>query len=298
MTKDEKVKSHTRWAMDITHVLNALGSESRFPVDIKQLSLKYSRQLFPDDPIIAVKGDSLPDFEGALYPIGEPRRGWAIIYNDLIKSNGRIRFTIAHEFGHYLTHRLSEKNIIECGTKVVSKRKGVGIEKEADEFAATILMPLDDFRKIIPAHKKPEFKEFSRCATRYGVSITAAILRWLEYTSRRSVLIESRDGGALWAWSSTSALKTGVYIKTTNQTYMLPRNSLVSTPQQICNEVKTRKHNAGVWFKESVEEHSVFYPHYDKSLTVLHLANTAPKGTFEYEDRFDSYDQFQRNSRR
>src|SRR3546814_9114430 len=45
------------------------------------------------------------------------KRGWGIIYNDAITSKGRINFTLAHEFGHYLLHREAYPDGLECGAQ-------------------------------------------------------------------------------------------------------------------------------------------------------------------------------------
>ena len=108
----------------------------------------------------------------------------------------------AHEFGHFFLHRKNLPNGIECDERAVSQRNGKGIEKEADEFAAWLLMPLDDFRARIGPDDKPSLEDLVGVAERYGVSLTAAALRWLEYTNRRAVFVVSRDGGARWAKSS------------------------------------------------------------------------------------------------
>ena len=65
-----------------------------------------------------------------------------------------------------------------------------------------MLMPLDDFRARIGPDDKPSMDDLGGAAQRYGVSLTAAALRWLEYTNRRAVFVVSRDGGAKWARSS------------------------------------------------------------------------------------------------
>ena len=43
-----------RWAFEITHVLNAAFGADRFPIDIPMVALEYSKQRFPDDPIVGV----------------------------------------------------------------------------------------------------------------------------------------------------------------------------------------------------------------------------------------------------
>ncbi len=99
------VQASKRWANDLTVILNARGGDDRFPVDVKQLAYDYTKQVFPGDPISLVQGASLPGFEGALFKAPEGELGWGIFYNSNITSPGRINFTLAHEFGHYLLHR-------------------------------------------------------------------------------------------------------------------------------------------------------------------------------------------------
>ena len=160
------------------------------------LARDYTAQLYPDDPVSVVKGDDLPGFDGALYPDPHGRKGWAIIYNNRMASKGRINFTLAHEFGHYLLHRHLEPQGIECGQQdVVRWDSGYRqIEHQANVFAANLLMPLDDFRLLINPRDRIDLDAVSGCAERYRVSLIAAILRWLEYTEKRAVLVVSRDG--------------------------------------------------------------------------------------------------------
>ena len=102
---------HKRWATEMSQLLTLALGEGRFPIDVEKLALEVSATRFPKDPIKAIKGGNLPGFEGALYPLGDPRDGWAIIYNNSNVSPGRVRFTVAHEYGHYLAHRhISERN--------------------------------------------------------------------------------------------------------------------------------------------------------------------------------------------
>jgi len=171
--------SPTRWAFDLTHVLNAAIGENRFPVRVKEFALDYSRQRFPDDPVSVVRGDALPGFDGALFKAPAGKKGWGIFYNSAMSSAGRINFTLGHEFGHYLLHRLAYPAGIRCGAQdVVRWESEYGqIEHQANVFSATFLMPLDDFRRQIEAQAEPDLDVLSGCADRYRVSLIAAVLR-------------------------------------------------------------------------------------------------------------------------
>jgi hypothetical protein len=163
---------------------------------------------------------------------------------------------------------------IECDDKAVIQRAGIGIEKEADEFAAYLLMPYDDFRKRVAATDKPGIDEISACAERYGVSLIAATLRWLEYTERRAVFVVSRDEGAIWSKSGDAAFKSGRFIRTAKQTFMLPSTSLAVRGEFDASGRAIGTHPPGVWFPEETEELSVRSSRYDLTLTLLHLPKT------------------------
>ena len=60
---------------------------------------------------------------------------WLILYNSAVSSEGRKRFTIAHEFGHYLLHR-HQHNEFQCGDDDIESGDGNGkdIEGGDDSF--------------------------------------------------------------------------------------------------------------------------------------------------------------------
>src|SRR5207245_2631654 len=119
-----------------------------------------------------------------------------IFCNNAIASKGRVNFTVAHEFGHYLMHRAKNPNGLRCGQQDVGRWDSEygQIEYQANVFAANLLMPLDGYRRQIDARSKVDIDMLAHCAERYRVSLIAAVLRWLEYTERRAVLVVSRDG--------------------------------------------------------------------------------------------------------
>ena len=61
-------------------------------------------------------------------------------YNSATPSEGRKRFTIAHEFGHYILHR-HQQDLFECGDDDIETgdNNERDIEAEADLFASTLL---------------------------------------------------------------------------------------------------------------------------------------------------------------
>jgi Zn-dependent peptidase ImmA (M78 family) len=61
----------------------------------------------------------------------------------------RDRFTIAHEIGHYVLHYLSSNS----KSPMIAKRSGAeDYEREANWFAAALLMPEEEFRRMYSKH--------------------------------------------------------------------------------------------------------------------------------------------------
>lgn len=261
------------WASRISAVLSTALGEERFPVDVVTVAQEYSRHVFSDDPIAAVRGENLPGFEGALFRMPAGKKGWAIFYNDNISSQGRINFTLGHEFGHYLIHRLSYPEGIQCSAQDVVRwdSEYALIEQEANSFAANLLMPFNDFRSQIPATSKIDFDMLSHCTDRYGVSLIAAVLQWLKYTTKRAVLVVSRDGFILWSRSSESAWKTGAFFKTSQGAIEIPDTSLPLCHDLLKDNRASVTHPAGVWFPEEVLEMTIMADRYDFSISLLQL---------------------------
>jgi hypothetical protein len=203
--------------------------------------------------------------------------------------------TAAHEFGHYLLHRKKYPQGFRCNEAAVDGRTKSEIEREANEFAATLLMPLDDFRCQIPAKSRPDFDQLSACATRYDVSLVAVILRWLRYTERRSIIVVSRDGYMKWAWPSEPALKTRRYFKTSGSPVEVPLLSSVGRGEFNDEARNGVQHPAGVWFEEPVTELSIRSQRYDLNYTLLHLSNDVQHVGIAEPHIEDAYDRFGAN---
>lgn len=279
-----------RWANDLNTILAAVAGDGRFPVPVERLAPEYSRMRFPDAPVVAVEGKPLGSFEGALYPV-QDGKAWAIIYNSAV-SHGRRRFTIAHEFGHYLMHRQLFPGGIECNEESVTFRGGPELEQEADTFAAYLLMPFDDFRAQLHPDAMPSLDDLSALAERYGVSLISCVLRWLEYTNRRSMIVVSREGFILWSKSSEPALKTRRYFRTKDTPPIeVPSSSLIGRRDFADIAREGVEHPPGVWFDDSCTEITLQSDKYDQAITILHFGqDLATSVRLDEADEPDSFD--------
>lgn len=76
-------------------------------------------------------------------------------------------------------------------------------------------------------------------ADRYGVSLTAAALRWIEIAPKRAVPVAPRDAHLLWAESNQAALRWGADFATRRQTLVLPADALAHS--RNCRELRQRE---------------------------------------------------------
>ncbi len=260
-------------AYRLTHVLNAVAAAhgiDRFPIDVTALAMECANIFRWADPIASVQSASIKNFEGALVP-DEERTHWLLLYNDKLPSKGRVRFTQAHELGHYALHRDTHGEF-RCTVDDVG---GVaeGIEEQADKFAATLLMPLDDFRAQVA--EEVDFNLLGACADRYGVSLTAATLRWLEHTTTPALLVVHRDGFIRWAKSSQAAMSQGAFFRTKRAVISVPDGTL-ATNSSVSLEKHGTKIPAQAWFPHAsadgfVTEMKISADAYDWVMTLLVL---------------------------
>lgn len=247
----------------------------RFPVDVPMLALEAANIFGWSDPITEVTPVDIKSFDGALFPDDE-RKKWMLLFNSSMASPGRIRFTQAHELGHYILHRQTREGF-QCSNDDMLDWEEKTIEAQADLFSSYLLMPLDDFRAQVTTVVDLEL--LGHCADRYGVSLTAAVLKWIQSTEENAVLVLSRDGYMQWAFSSRQAARAGAFFRTRKQAVPVPAGSLAVAPG-VKHERRGIELPAKIWFPHAdvgtaVREMKVSSDHYDYVLSLLYLPRSA-----------------------
>lgn len=278
---DAEPLTPSRAAYRITHILNAVSpihGDHRFPVDVATVAKECAHIFRWADPITRVEPASIPNFEGALFPNAE-KSEWMLLYNNTIRSPGRIRFTQAHELGHYLLHRTKRENF-QCGMDDVINRsdEDVSIEVQADRFASTLLMPLDDFRAQTP--NRIDLDVLGAASDRYGVSLLATMLTWLKWAECSALMVVHRDGFMRWAYSSKLAMKNGAFFRTKGVAAPIPEQSLAANTG-VVHERSGVELAASVWFPHapadaSLREMKISSEEYDLVVTLLVLPKGVP----------------------
>ena len=80
---------------------------------------------------------------------------------------GRYSFTIAHEIGHHILHKSLYEQLVEDHSKILCRDKQKPlIERQADRFAAALLMPRSLFLSFKPSRPVRHFKSAIGLAAR------------------------------------------------------------------------------------------------------------------------------------
>ncbi len=246
------------------------NESERYPVDIDKLLYNIHELFHWDEKISQVYPTDIDGFEGALFQ--NDSNDWTVLFNSEMKSKQRIRFTKAHELGHYVLHRHLQRNC-QCTERDLMNQQERDIEAEANKFSSAILMPIYDFRKFT---KQPfSFDLIKKLCTRYATSLESVLLKWIQTTDENMLMIVSIDEFMKWSYSSRTAYKANAVFATRKNTIEVPDNSL-------CKDNNNRNEYDGVkipiktWFpyahtNADLIEYKISQINYDKIITILKL---------------------------
>jgi len=145
-------------ARDIAEeVLATYWPEGTFPIDPVVLARRLSLEVYS-----AELGD---DVFGML--VGDEGNS-AVIYVDRDQPEKRMRFTVAHEIGHFLDRNARIDDDVAFVDRRSDEDRGAPDEVWANEVAGNLLMPVERVRTLLE-----EGKSELEMATYFGVSLPA-----------------------------------------------------------------------------------------------------------------------------
>ena len=147
-------------------------------------------------------------YDGCLMRVGD---AWGILLNNLIQSQSRKNFTIAHELGHYyLDGGQTEGQISATGeenkvAEFVPQRRcqredlrGFDShqleEQRANQFAVELLMPSPIFRADATDLPKIGLPAIDALAAEYSTSLTSTAIRYTRLSSHVCAIVLSERG--------------------------------------------------------------------------------------------------------
>src|ERR1700679_1665303 len=95
-----------------------------------------------------------------------------------IREEGRKRFAIAHEMGHWFLHE-AESQFFVCTAEQMRDYKGSPMEVEANLFASEFLMPTALFRPLA-GDVEPRLEQVKSLAGTFNTSLTATGMKFVD----------------------------------------------------------------------------------------------------------------------
>ena len=190
----------TKEAIRLTKFWQEHGPNT-YPLDIgKLIDGTINDSTFPDK--LTTQYDKFDSFEGSLVRRTNTNN-WVILLNQKIKNERRLRFTYAHELGHFMCHRYL-CDCFEDSAETLNDFED-NIEIEANVFASWLLIPAnrlrDEFRK-----SSWNIETLRKVGTRFECSLQATGYRYVDFFKIKPVaFVVSRDGRILWTKKSDSA---------------------------------------------------------------------------------------------
>jgi Zn-dependent peptidase ImmA (M78 family) len=275
---------------------DVVTGETALPID--PFKIAQSR-----DIVVKAMESTGPGISGFLMKSGE---AFGIGYSNRIKNPGYINFTVSHELGHYFTPGHVEK-LFTAGSGTHSSRSGFitadPCEREADLFAAALLMPAGLFRKALRGAGEG-FPAIERLSNQCVTSITATAIRFAEF-SENAVAIVLSNNGAVDFCSLSPALQDLQGITWMQRGDAIPVISTTSRfqkdPQNIVNGIRAEGCSMlDEWLdgapRIEMKEDVVGLGHYGKTLTVLFTDKEVESEDPDAEQ--DSFDRWQRWEKR
>ena len=183
-------------------VVAAYG-QSTPPVDLRNIA--------GEEGIELAEGDYGEDFHGRIEYLSEVE-AFAIYHPRLecARYPGRVRFSIAHELGHYFIPAHREVLLTgACHNSDDCFLGGSSVEKEADKFASALLVPSVELRRLVGARKFLTLAQILELADRCQASAQATAFRYTRFTEEPHIAIVSQNGRILYHFASEEAEAIG-----------------------------------------------------------------------------------------
>ena len=220
----KELQSHRAWACRQGEDIADIAGFREYPVDPFAIAA--------DEPAIYLKGADLGDkLDGRLSfcraKKKNQRNRFLLAYNTrydrICTYDGdhcpKVRFTVAHELGHYFLDR--HRRYLQQGGQPYScyteMYSGMMMELEADAFGAGLMMPSRLLKPIINRDigDLPDLDDIRTTAGKFQVSLTSMMVRWTRLSDFPCAVFSVSDvGGKLgirWGWVSEAFVQVGAY---------------------------------------------------------------------------------------
>jgi len=125
-----------------------------------------------------------------------------IVVADGLAGTPRARFVAAHELGHFLLHEGIDQYFL-CQTADLTEYRSNGIEAEANQFAAELLMPEPFFAPLCDRNR-PCLDDLVELSKRFATSLMATAFRLARFSPEPFAAVVSQKSRILYAARSST----------------------------------------------------------------------------------------------
>ena len=240
----------------------------------------------PVDPIsvaqvhdihVKAKEAGVSGTSGCLVRVGST---FGILYAQHVRVEGFVRFTIAHELGHYFLPGHAER-LFPVGDGVHESRSGFvsddPYEIQADFFAAALLMPAPLFRQALRSVGSG-FRAIEELASECRTSLTATAIRFAQFTDDPVAVLVSSGGMIDYCFLSEPLDSHLSKAERYKKGKLVPTRTVTAKFQKNTTKAESTSREEGYciladWFEDApeveMEEDVVGLGSYGKTLTVL-----------------------------
>lgn len=240
------------------------------PINLELLAREEGIELVP--------GHFGSDFQGRIEYLAE-ERVFAVYYPQFSLNThlGRTRFTIAHELGHYFIPEHREILLREFShNSEENLRSSNLIEKQADMFAASLLIPSKYIKSNMGRRGFLTLDNLRTMAHTCQSSLQATVFRYTQFTSEPHLSVVSEDGKIIYHFASQEARAIGFGFL--NKVPIPSSSSAVAALQRKDNEIVESSISSNEWFPNSrrsteLWEESINLGYNKRVLTLLSWQN-------------------------
>lgn len=169
-------------------LIERLGIESPADIDLDYIAWECGAY---------IREEQLEGLEGRILKMAKQS---LISIKKSIPERGKKRFVAAHELGHLVLQHNENQLAVCTNADLLSWYKTNPDERDANVFAAELLMP----EKLFVPHCQaaPSLELFESLADRFNSSLTATIIRYVSMTSQRVAVAHTQDRYVKWALES------------------------------------------------------------------------------------------------
>lgn len=165
-----------------------------------------------------------------------------IFVDKKIKNDGKKRFVIAHELGHYFLHSKELMQICSEVSEIFNRQKSISLhEKEANQFSAELLAPTNLVSKELP-NRALNFKIIQQLAEKFDVSITSMAIKCVKNSKTEGeTLFCLKNNSIYWCVNSDDEIDYRLIPSSA------PYGSLAYEIVEGINDGAKKRVNSGVW---------------------------------------------------